>query len=127
MEAAMRTNVYTQYKAQALSTLTMGEIVVKLFEEASKQISTAIFVSETDPVRAFNGIMKSVRIIRELNNSLDMNRPISVDLRRMYEFLIDKLIETAGSKDQELLKDLLSLVDDLKESFRQAERMSRIP
>lgn len=58
-------NLYEQYKSQTLQTLTNGEVVVKLFEEASKQISMAIFQAQNKPADSFNCIMKAQKIIKD--------------------------------------------------------------
>lgn len=119
-------NLYQQYKAQSLETLTKGEIVVKLFEEASKQISMGIFFSKNgNSFKAYNCIAKAQKIIQTLDFSLDMKFAISLELRDMYAFLYQKLGEAISKKDLTLMKELLSLVDDLKVTFRQAEKMAR--
>lgn len=119
-------NLYQQYKAQSLETLTRGEIVVKLFEEASKQISMAIFfINNGNSFKSFNCIVKAQKIIQTLNFSLDMKYAISIELNDMYSFLHLRLGEAAANKDISLMKELLSLVDDLKVTFRQAEKIAR--
>lgn len=120
-------NLYQQYKAQSLETLTKGEIVVKLFEEASKQISMAIFLSNSEnQYKSFNCIVKAQKIIRALNFSLDMRYPVSLQLNDMYLFLYNKLGEANTNHDAALMKELLALVDDLKVTFRQADKLARM-
>jgi flagellar protein FliS len=120
-------NLYQQYKAQTLETLTKGEIVVKLFEEASKQISMAIFFANSGNThKSYNCIAKAQKIIKTLNFSLDMKYAISIELNDMYLFLHDKLGEAIAKKDIPLMKELLSLVDELKVTFRQAEKLARV-
>lgn len=121
-------NLYQQYKTQSLETLTKGEIVVKLFEEASKQISTAIFLIKRDetPVNAYNAIAKAQKIISTLNYSLDMRFGLSVELRDMYLFIHQKLGEANADRDVTLMKDMLDLVDELKVTFKEAERLARM-
>lgn len=121
-------NLYQQYKTQSLETLTKGEIVVKLFEEASKQIHTAIFLIERDeaPATAFNAVVKAQKIISTLNYSLDMRYAISIELRDMYLFIHQKLGEANASKDVPLLKSMLGLIDEFKVTFREAEKLARI-
>ncbi len=119
-------NVYQQYKSQSLETLTNGEIVVKLFEEASKQISMGIFLINSDnSYKAYNAISKAHKVISTLNSSLDMAYAISIELREMYLFIEQKLIQANGTRDIALLKEILSLVDDLKATFKQAEKLAR--
>lgn len=123
-------NLYQQYKAQSLETLTRGEVIIKLLEEASKQISTAIFLTSGEDsgnsVKAFNCIVKAQKIVQTLDLSLDMQYDVSKDLRDMYLFIHDKLGEAITAKDANLMKELLALVDDLKVTFRQAEKLARV-
>ncbi len=119
-------NIFQQYKAQSLETLTKGEIVVKLFEEASKQISTAIFLtSQGEKVKAYNAISKAQKIISTLDSSLDRKFAISIELDQLYMFIHGKLSEAIISEDMILMKRLLKLVDELKVTFRQAEKLAR--
>lgn len=123
---AMQANVFQQYKNQSLETLTPGEIVVKLFEEASKQINIGIFsLDKGEPHRAYNAVSKAQRVIYTLNTSLDMKYAISLELRDMYLFMEQKLIEANGKQDTQMLRDILGLVDELKVTFRQAEKLAR--
>jgi flagellin-specific chaperone FliS len=55
-----------------------------------------------------------------------MKYAISLELRDMYLFLHQKLGEANSSKDVRLMKELLALVDDLKVTFRQADKMARV-
>ncbi|MDR1135412.1 MAG: flagellar protein FliS [Clostridiales Family XIII bacterium] len=122
----MQNNLYAQYKAKSLETLTNGEIIVKLFEEVSKQISTAIFLTnQGEDVKAFNCIAKAQKIISTLTLSLDMSYGISLPLSDLYDFLHGELGKAVTAKDTALMKSSLSLVDELKVTFRQAERQAR--
>ena len=119
-------NVYAQYKEQSLQTLTRGEVVVKLFEEASKQVSMAIFaISGSNMGQSFNCIYKAQRIIAALRASLDDKYPISKELDELYLFIYEKLGEANEKKDISLLKDLLGMIDDFKVTFRQADKITR--
>lgn len=118
--------IYQQYQNQALETLTGGELVVKLFEGASKQITIAIFlINQHDVPGAYNCIVKAQKIINHLDRTLDMRYPISEELSEMYRFLFKALTEAITDKDIKKLKKILGLVDDLKVTFRQAARLAR--
>ena len=87
----------------------------------------AIFLSNSgDPHKAFNCILKAQKIIHALDLSLDMKYAISAQLNDMYLFLHAKLAEANATKDVALMKELLTLVDDLKVTFRQAEKLARV-
>lgn len=116
--------IYQQYKSQALETLTNGEIIIKLFEEASKQVSMAIFLTNSgNSYKAYNCVSKAQKIISALDQSLNMKYAISIELNEMYMFLFHKLPEAAIKKDIDLLKELLGIIDELKVTFRQADRI----
>lgn len=123
----MQANVYQQYKTQSLETLTKGELVVKLFEEASKQVTKGIFLKDQgDSVSSYNAIAKAQKVISTLSFSLDMKRAISLELNEMYLFLHQKLGEANAKGDVALMKELLVLIDELKVTFRQAEKLARM-
>ena len=123
----LQANLFQQYKSQSLETLTKGEIVIKLFEEASKQISTGIFLMKGgDSLKSFNCIAKAQKIISTLNFSLDHQYAISIELNDMYLFIHEKLCQANGTGDTELMREILSLVDELKVTFRQAEKLARM-
>jgi flagellar protein FliS len=119
-------NLYSQYKTQSLETLTNGEIIVKLFEEASKQISTAIFLTNRgEDVKAYNCVAKTQKIISVLSLSLDMSYGVSLPLSDLYDYIHRELGEAITSRDINHMKTLLNMVDELKITFRQAEKMAR--
>jgi len=118
-------NAYQESKRYAIESLSKGEVVVKLFEEATKQLKMAIIFSEREEnVKAFNAIGKCQKIISSLNLSLDMQYPISIELNEMYGFIYTKLGEVAVSRDLQLMKDIWSLISDLKDSFKEAEKIN---
>ncbi|MBC3900844.1 hypothetical protein GH811_14610 [Acetobacterium malicum] len=118
-------NAYQESKRYAIESLSKGEVVVKLFEEASKQIKMAILLTEREEfVKSFNCIAKGQKIISSLTLSLDMQYPISIELNEMYNFIYTKLGEANVSRDIQLMKDLWSLINDLKDSFKEAEKIS---
>lgn len=122
-----RANLYQQYKVQALETLTNEEVVVKLFEEASKQIGMGIFYeTHENTYKSFNCLAKAQKIIQSLHLSLDMKYAISLELSELYLFINEKLAEAGTKKDVTLMKEILYLVDELKVTFRQAEKLARV-
>ena len=119
-------SLYQQYKNQSLETLTPGEMVIKLLEEASKQVSMAIFLTnQKDYLNSYNSITKAQTIISTLESSLDRNYAISIELIDHYQFLYASLSKAVTKNDTELMKRLLFLIDDLKSTFKQADRLAR--
>ncbi|MBI4855623.1 MAG: flagellar export chaperone FliS [Acetobacterium woodii] len=118
-------DAYQESKRYAIESLSKGEVVIKLFEEAEKQVKMGLILIERDNfAKSYNCIAKAQKIITSLNLSLDMQYPISIELNEMYSFIFTKLGEANANRDIQLIKDLWSLINDLKDSFKEAERIS---
>ncbi len=119
-------NPYQQYKEQSLSTLTPGELLVKLYEELAKQLTLAKIKINTKDYAAVNAALtKSQTIVATLADSLDMRYPISKELRDMYIFIAQQLLQANLKKDAKIVEDCIPLVRDLRDAFEQANKISR--
>lgn len=119
-------NPYQQYKEQSLSTLTPGELLIKLFDELSKQMTLAkIKINDKDYGAVNNALQKCQTIVNTLSSSLDMRYPISKELRSMYAFISGQLLQANLKKNAKIIEDCLPLVRDLRDSFDQADKISR--
>lgn len=122
------TDMQQKYKEQALSTLTPGELIVRLYDEAAVQISSAIkAIERKDIPSAHKGIIKAQDIFLYLSDSLDMRYPISKNLESLYSFLYSHLVKANVSKDPDALRDALRISNELGDAFRQAEVLCRKP
>ena len=118
-------DIYKDSKRMALETLSKGEVVIKLFEEASKQIKIGVLqIDREDSVKAYAAIAKAQKVISSLSQSLDMQYPISLELSEMYDFIFTKLGEANVKQDKDLLNDMWELVNDLKIAFKEANSAS---
>jgi flagellar protein FliS len=122
----MMNNPYQQYKEQSLSTLAPGELLVRLFDESIKQLRlSCIGIGKKNLGMANDALNKAQTILTTLTTSLDMRYPISQELRDMYVFLIRQIHEANLKKDASLIEGILPLLKDLRDSFDQAEKISR--
>ena len=121
-------NPYQQYKEQSLATLSSGEILVKLFEECTKQLTIGqrAMVKKDYPVST-NALSKAQEIIDTLSISLDMEFPISEQLRPMYTFISQQIGQANASKNDMQVAQIMPLVKDLRDSFDGAQKESRRP
>ena len=119
-------NQYQQYKEQALSTLSPGEILIRLYDELVKQMMLSkIKIDQGDFAAANLALGKSQTIVNTLADSLDMRIPISEELRQMYIFFAKQLLDANLKKDVEIINDCIMLVKDLREAFSEANKISR--
>ncbi len=95
-----------EYKRTQITTVDKGRLIVLLYDGAIKFINQAKACAESGDVEGkCNNINRAMDIIGELNHSLNMNDggEIAVNLRRLYQFLSDRLLEGKISKERFLL------------------------
>lgn len=120
-------NPYQQYKEQSLNTLAPGEILVKLYEQTIKMLNLSkISIERKDLAAANDALTKAQTIITTLESSLDMRFPISAELRNLYIYLAQQILKANLQKDTAIIDDCIPLVKDLRDSFEQADKLSRI-
>lgn len=123
----MITNPYQQYKEQSLNTLTKGQILIKLYDEAVKQIGKGINgIGSKNYDEANTALLKAQDIISALKVSLDDKFTISQDLNALYDFIYEYLIDANLNKDVSKLNAVLPIVCELRDAFKQAERMTKL-
>ncbi len=116
---------YQQYKNQAVSTMTQGEMLLLLFDELVKRITRAeLALKDQDNVVFEQSVNRAVDIIKYLKQTLNREYAISVQLRALYDFFIYELSRVKASRRQAILDELKPLVEELRDAFRQAEKKS---
>lgn len=124
---------YNAYKTTNVKTASQGRLVVLLYEEAVRQLSSASSMYDTDkklPVKNIekfgNAILKAQEIITELQVSLDMEKggEIASNLMALYIFFNKQLTEANIKKDKDVLDSILKMMKDLCESWTQAAASS---
>ena len=119
-----RANPVSAYKETSVRTASGGKIIVMLYDEAIKQLDTAISLldSETRELdRVNNSILKAQDIITELMVSLDFEKggEIAPKLFALYRFFNDQLMEANIQKDAEPLRNIRGFLDDLRDAWAQ--------
>lgn len=120
-------NPYEQYKEQSLATMAPGEVLVKMFDELIKQCRIAIIAIGQKRFDTSNdALTKSQTILNTLATSLDMRYPISKQLKELYIFFAHQLLQANVRKNVRLIEQCIPLIKDLRDSFEQAEKISRM-
>lgn len=123
----MYNNSYNTYKQQSVMTMTSGEMLVKLYDEVIKQMNSAIHsIGSNDTVSANLSLQKCQKILNYLDNTLDRKYPISQQLSSLYDFFIRQIVDANVRKEAKALEETLPLVIELRDTFVQAEKLSRI-
>lgn len=66
-------------------------------------------------------MQKATRIISHLNKTLDMQYEISKNLEQLYDFFMHKITQANIYKDAKHLEEILPMIEELRDSFAQAD------
>lgn len=122
----MNYNALNQYKQNTVYTATPEELTLMLYEGGIKFINIGkLSIEKGDIKRAHESIMRAQDIIIELNASLNMDYEVSKNLRELYEFMMDRLIDGNIKKEVEPLDEVLELLTDLKDTWKEAMQKSK--
>ncbi len=115
-------NPYAKYRAASIQTLTPGELIVLLYEEAILSANKAVYFLNAHKISdAHNAIIKAENIVLYLMEVLDMDVPISEQLFSLYEYIYKQLVKANTGKSTALLDEAVSLLTELKDTWHQAE------
>ncbi len=119
-------NAYSAYKKQSLSTLTPMEIVVKLYDEADRQMNRSIvFIENKNYAEANKALQKTQDIVNALRSVLDMSIEMSKNLDSLYDYFNRQLITANVKKDITIINELIPMFKELRDAFSQVANMPR--
>lgn len=119
----MGLNGYQQYKAQALSTMTQGELLMLLYDELIKRLTRAELALKKQDYETFEAsIIRSREILRYLDDTLDHQYPISHDLHRLYDFFSYELSRVQIGRNEKVLSEVKPRLTELRDTFREAQK-----
>lgn len=114
---------YQQYKAQSINTMTPGELLMLLYDELIKRLARAEIALKNQNYGVFDeSIIRCREILRYLDDTLDMQYPISHDLHRLYDFFSYELSRVQVGRNEKVLAEVKPRLTDLRDTFRQAQK-----
>ncbi|CAM2821095.1 flagellar export chaperone FliS [Rariglobus hedericola] len=112
------------YQAQAVLTTNPGNLVLMLYDGATRFINQAIDAdSESDETvriqRMHTYIVKAQNILIELRANLDFNAggDYARDLDRLYDYYIRRLMQANLQKSTEPLNEVIGLLGQLRSGW----------
>ena len=119
----MNLNKYQEYKTQSVLTMTPGEMLILLYDEMLKRLTRAEFALDKQEYELFDqSIARCVDIVKYLKDTLDYQYDISRELRHMYDFFMMELGRISAGRKKEIIKELIPLVKDLRDTFQEAAK-----
>lgn len=116
-------NGYQKYKENSIYSMSGPELLLLLYDEAVKRLSRAEFALEDKEYGIFDdSLLRVSRIIRYLIDILDMQQPISRELRRIYDYLIFDIskIKAGREREKEEIGRIRHIISELRDAFDQA-------
>ncbi len=120
-------NPYKNYKNMSINTMTKGEQLVLLFDKLVQRLTAATILFKEDKIEEANvNLNKSKEIFNFLLVSLDNNYEMSKNLAELYSFFNAEIIKSIAKKDIKLVEEILPMVRDLRDTWEEAEKLSRV-
>ena len=109
-----------------MTTLTPGEIVVRLYMEAERQLNRAsYYIPLKNYEEANKALIKAQDVVNALRSSLDMKIPISKNLDSLYEYFNREIVEANVKKDKAKVDALIPMLAELREAFAEINSMPK--
>ena len=114
---------YQGYKEQGINDLSQEELLLLLYDELVKRLIRADLALKKEDYPVFEAsVDRSLDIIRYLDDTLDMQYPISRNLNRLYDFFSYELRRVKAGRNKTELDRVRTMVSDLRETFRTARK-----
>lgn len=120
-------NPYASYKTQSIQTMTSGEMIIALYEGLIKQLNLAlVYLEDRNIPEVHTSLIKSQDIINYLISTLNPDLEISHTILPYYELFNRQISNANLKKESKIIQDILPLIEEFKQIFIQADRLSRI-
>ena len=111
-----------EYKKTVLATTDRVQIIYMLYEGALNHLKMARRkIAIGDTLSKGHHFSKATSIISELSNVLDMEKggEISVNLRRLYEYVLQRLLYANLYNDITAIEDSEKVIETLKSGWKE--------
>ena len=114
---------YQGYKEQGINDMSPGELLLLLYDELVKRLVRAgLALDKKDWVLFDASVDRSLDILRYLDDTLDMQYPISRNLNRLYDYFSYELNRVKAGRNKTELERVKTMVGELRETFREAHK-----
>ena len=114
---------YQGYKEQGINDMTPGELLLLLYDELVKRLLRAGLALDKKDYALFEAsIDRGLDIIRYLDDTLDMQYPISRNLNRLYDYFSYELNRVKAGRNRTELDRVETMVGELRDTFREAHK-----
>lgn len=119
-------NPAAAYRNQQIMTASPEQLTLMLYDGAIRFLRasiTAIDAKEMEKAHEMN--MRTQEIIREFRQTLNMDIELSENWDKLYEFMEYRLMEGNVKKDKAMLKEVLDLLRDMRDTWAEAMKLAK--
>ena len=114
---------YQGYKEQGINDMTPGELLLLLYDELVKRLVRAGLALDKQDWLLFDAsVDRCLDILRYLDDTLDMQYPISRSLNRLYDYFSFELNRVKAGRNKTELERVKTMVNELRDTFREAHK-----
>ena len=114
---------YQGYKEQGINDMTPGELLLLLYDELVKRLVRAgLALDKKDWSLVDASVDRCLDILRYLDDTLDMQYPISRNLNRLYDYFSYELNRVKAGRNKTELDRVKTMVGELRDTFREAHK-----
>jgi flagellar protein FliS len=111
----MAINYAAAYQNNKINTASKAELTLMLYDAGIKFVNKSLLALEKNDYEGVNfNIIKAEKVIVEFRSTLDHKYPVAKDFDLIYDYLYRRLIEANIKKDKEILDDVLSNLQDMR-------------
>ena len=114
---------YQGYKAQGINEMSQGELLLLLYDELVKRLLRAGLALDKEDYPLFEAsVDRSLDIILYLDDTLDMQYPISRNLNRLYDYFSFELHRVKAGRNRTELDRVKTMASELRDTFHEAQK-----
>ena len=114
---------YQGYQEQGINEMSPAELLLLLYDELVKRLFRAGLALDKKDYGLFEAsVDRGLDIIHYLDDTLDMQYPISRNLNRLYDYFSFELNRVKAGRNKEELERVRVMVSDLRDTFREANK-----
>ena len=118
----MRNHIADRYLVDKVNTASPAELIGMLYDAGIVAMQAGQAAAEAGQIQdTHRHLVRAQNIVVELRCSLNLEAgDVAHDLDRLYEFLVDKLVEANLKKDPTVVADCIRVFSPLREGWREA-------
>lgn len=114
---------YQGYQEQGINEMSPAELLLLLYDELVKRLFRAGLALDKKDYGLFEAsVDRGLDIIRYLDDTLDMQCPISRNLNRLYDYFSYELNRVKAGRNKTELERVKTMACELRDTFREAQK-----